>query len=413
VSPAKDQSDPVRPRRRPGFFALAFILGVSVELPALLTIAHLTGQRWLAVVIALWTVLPSRTVLRNPWEQRQASPLQMYFLLWPFFAWWTMCAIFLVLAPLALLLRRVLAALPGLPPAVGQALTFDRALLGAGAVAVLLGLRALGRRPKIRRHTIAIAGLPSVFAGYTIAQISDLHCGPFTPGAQISRWVRRVNRLGADLVAVTGDLITSGAGYITTVAAALADLRAPDGAVACMGNHDYFTDGDAFAIELERQGLRLLRNRGHVIERPGGRLHIAGVDDTWTQRDDLERALRGRPPGAPTVLLAHDPSLFPAAAANGVALTLAGHTHGGQLASPVAPSRWNLARLVTPFTAGVYHIGKAALYVNRGLGTTGPPIRLGVRPEITLITLAPAGDDLAERLSHLAEDVIRDASEAR
>jgi predicted MPP superfamily phosphohydrolase len=327
--------------------------------------------------------------------------------MWPFFTWWTMCAIFMVVTPLVFLVRWLL------PPGAAQVFTVDRALLVSGILAILLGLRAMGRRPQIRRHTVAIDGLPSVFAGYTIAQISDLHCGPFTPGTRILSWVHRVNKLGADLVAVTGDLITSGGDYVNTVAAALSELRAPDGAVACMGNHDYFTDGDSFAHELERQGLRLLRNRGHVIERPGGRLHIAGVDDTWTRRDDLERALRGRPPGTPTVLLAHDPTLFPSAAAHGVALTLSGHTHGGQLASPVAPKRWNLARLVTPFTAGLYRIGHCTLYVNRGLGTTGPPIRLGVRPEITLITLTTGREDLTDRLSHVAEDVIRDASEAR
>jgi predicted MPP superfamily phosphohydrolase len=388
-------------RRRPGFLALAFAIGVAVQAPALLAIARLTGRGWVALVMAALTVIPSLGVLRNPWEQRRASRWRLYLMMWPFFAWWTVCAIFLVLAPLALL-----------PVAFGR-LGFEHALLAAGGLAVLATARALGRRPKICRHTVAIPGLPPVFAGYTIAQISDLHCGPFTPGARIDRWVDKVNSLGADLVAVTGDLITSGADHVPTVAAALARLRAPDGALGCMGNHDYFTDGDAFALELERQGLRLLRNRGHLIERPGGRLYFAGVDDTWTERDDLTRALHGRPPGATTVLLAHDPQLFPAAAAQGVALTLSGHTHGGQLASPVAPKRWNLARFVTPFTAGIYHIGDAALYVNRGLGTTGPPIRLGVRPEITLLTLTPGREALTERLSHLAEDLIRDASEAR
>ena len=381
--------------------AVALGLAVGVQLPALLAIARLSGHAWVSLIAAALTVVPSLKIIRNPWEQRHASRWHLNLVMWPFFAWWTICAIFLLLAPLALL------------AAATTRLGLDRGLVLAGGLATLLGLRALSRRPWICRQTVAIAGLPSVFAGYTIAQISDLHCGPFTPASRIDRWVRKVNSLGADLVAVTGDLITSGAEYVTTVAAGLGQLRAPDGAVACMGNHDYFTDGDAFAHELERHGLRLLRNRGHLIERPGGRLYVAGVDDTWTQRDDLERALRGRPPGAPTVLLAHDPALFPAAAAHGVALTLSGHTHGGQLAAPVAPKRWNLARFVTPFTAGAYRIGDAALYVNRGLGTTGPPIRLGVRPEITLFTLVPAREAFGERLSHLAEDIIRDASEAR
>jgi uncharacterized protein len=177
-----------------------------------------------------------------------------------------------------------------------------------------------------------------------------------------------------------------------------------------MGNHDYFTDGDAFAKVLERHGLVLLRNRGLTLERDGERIFLAGVDDTWTGRADVGKALRERPPGMPVVLLAHDPALFARAAAGGVALTLSGHTHGGQIAFPLHPRRWNLARFMTPFTAGHYRIGDASLYVNRGLGTTGPPIRLGARPEITIITLVPAGLDLSERLQHIAEDVIREVS---
>jgi predicted MPP superfamily phosphohydrolase len=178
-----------------------------------------------------------------------------------------------------------------------------------------------------------------------------------------------------------------------------------------MGNHDYFTDGEQFSRQLERHGLRLLRNDGFSLERAGARLYVAGVDDTWTHRHDLDRALRSRPPGTPVVLLAHDPALFPAAAARGIDLTLSGHTHGGQIASPVAPRRLNLARLVTPFTAGLYRIDRSVLYVNRGLGTTGPPIRLGARPEIALFTLVPAARDDATLAAHVAEDMIRDASE--
>jgi predicted MPP superfamily phosphohydrolase len=268
--------------------------------------------------------------------------------------------------------------------------TLNSSLAVAGGVAVLGGLRALSRRPRVYRHTITVDGLAPGFAGYRIAQISDIHCGPFTPEGRVRRWVEQVNELGADLVAVTGDLITSGADHVAAVAGALSGLRARDGVFGCMGNHDYFTDGEAFAAELGRRGLPVLRNRGVVLERAGGQLYLCGVDDTWTRRHDIPRALRGRPPGVPAVLLAHDPALFAEAAAHGVALTLSGHTHGGQLAVPVAPRRWNLARLMTPFTVGLYRLGSSVLYVNRGLGTTGPPVRMGARPEIAVLTLVPA-----------------------
>jgi uncharacterized protein len=320
--------------------------------------------------------------------------------MWPFFVIWAICMVFWVVAPLGLLVA-------ALTP-----VSLDTALTVSGVLAVLLGLRALSRRPRICKHEVAIAGLPAAFAGYRIAHITDIHCGAFTPAERVRRWVERVNGLGADLIVVTGDLITSGNEYVPAVSACLGALRAPDGAYGSMGNHDYFGDGEAFARELQRRGLPLLRNRGVTIERQGASLYLCGVDDTWTRRNDMTRALRGRPPQSPVIMLAHDPALFPEAAGHGVALTLSGHTHGGQFALPVAPRRWNLARLMTPFTAGLYQLGPATLYVNRGLGTTGPPVRLGVRPEIALFTLVPPHEDTAERLKHFAEDVIREASDA-
>src|SRR5204863_7349276 len=115
--------------------------------------------------------------------------------------------------------------------------------------------------------------------------------------------------------------------FVAAVAEALGELRAPDGVFACMGNHDYFTDGEALAGALEGAGLSLLRNRGVTLRRDDGELYVAGVDDTWTKRNDLDRALADRPESAPVVLLAHDPDLFPRAAQRQVDLTLSGHTH--------------------------------------------------------------------------------------
>ncbi|HEY0705814.1 MAG TPA: metallophosphoesterase [Polyangia bacterium] len=387
--------------RRLNYTLIALVLSAGVQVPALFALGWLSGWFWLPLVVALLTVYPAALTTRNPWESPYRSRRQIYLVMWPFFAWWTICAVFFLTGTLGLL---VAAFTPiTVKPAIGVAFV----------IAILAGLRALSRRPRIFRHTVCIAGLPPAFAGYQIAQISDVHCGPFTPPERVLAWVRRVNALSPDLIAVTGDLITSGGDFVEVVSAALGELRAPDGVWGCMGNHDYFTDGDAFAQRLEHHGMRLLRNAGHVLERSGQRLYLAGVDDTWTHRCDLDRALRERPAGAATVLLAHDPVLFPTAAAHGVSVTLSGHTHGGQLAAPVRAKRWNLARFMTPFTTGSYQIGDSTLYVNRGLGTTGPPIRLGVRPEITLLTLMPAREELSDRLAHLAEEVIRETSEAR
>jgi uncharacterized protein len=156
-----------------------------------------------------------------------------------------------------------------------------------------------------------------------------------------------------------------------------------------MGNHDYFTDAEHLVRELERNGLSVLRNRGVVVERDGARLYVAGVDDTWTSRNDLTRALAARPEGVPTVLLAHDPDLFPLAHARGVELTLSGHTHGGQLAIP-GLRRLSLARVITRWTMGLYRLGDSWLYVNLGAGTTGPPVRWGAPSELVVLTLRRA-----------------------
>jgi predicted MPP superfamily phosphohydrolase len=292
--------------------------------------------------------------------------------------------LFAALAPLAFLVAAVLHA----PPKAAWTAGLGSALIGT--------LLAFVGRPRLREHEIEIAGLPAAFDGYRVAQISDLHCGPFADGARVDRWVAEVNRLEADLVAVTGDLIASGPAFVPVVATSLGKLRGRDGVFACMGNHDYFTDGEEMALALERAGLTVLRNRGVSIRRDDAVLYVAGVDDTWTKRNDLDRALADRPAAARTLLLAHDPVLFPDAAERGVDLTLSGHTHGGQIGVPFFARRFNLARVITRFTTGLYRMGAAALYVNRGLGTTGMPIRLAVPAEIAVLTLRRAPDpDLA------------------
>jgi predicted MPP superfamily phosphohydrolase len=314
------------------------------------------------------------------------SRLRLTLVLWPFFGWWTVALFFGLLLPLALTLAAVL------PMATTTALSVTL------VVAVVGAALALQQRPRVRAYDVAIADLPEAFDGCRIAQISDLHCGPFASAARVERWVTAVNKLSPDIVAVTGDLIASGPAFVPVVAACLGRLRAREGVYACMGNHDYFTEGEEVAHALERAGLALLRNRGIAVKRGDATLYVAGVDDTWTGRHDVARAVAERPPGAPVVLLAHDPALFPEAAGHGVDLTLSGHTHGGQLGLPFFSRKVNLARIMTRFTTGFYRHGKAALYVNRGLGTTGPPVRLAVSPEIAVLTLRRAAGPLAAEL---------------
>ncbi|HVZ72118.1 MAG TPA: metallophosphoesterase [Polyangia bacterium] len=385
---ASDVLERPRPRRhgngRPGgarrrFIASIIAIGAALQLPLIWAIGRLTGHPVLGASIALLLTGGFLSgVLAAPAALGDPSPARLYLVMWPFFVWWTWSLVFAVATPVIIVATLV----------AGAAL--DTAVAVALVASVVVATGAFVHRVRIKRRDVTIAGLPAAFDGYRIVQLSDLHCGPFASGRRVARWVKRANRLEGDLVAVTGDLIASGPAFVRTVARELGALAARDGVFAVMGNHDYFVEGEVMADALDEAGLAVLRNRGASLTRGDARLFVAGVDDTWTGRHDVARALEERPEGVTTVLLAHDPALFPEAVERGVDLTLSGHTHGGQLGVPFATRRWNLARLVTPFTTGVYRTGNSTLYVNNGLGTTGLPIRLLVPPEIAVITLRSA-----------------------
>ncbi len=240
--------------------------------------------------------------------------------------------------------------------------------------------------PVVIRREARVQGLPRSMDGLRIAQLSDAHFGPYVPRWMYARWAARASSLGAEVIALTGDLITSGEGYLDDVRDFVGRLHAPHGVVACMGNHDYFGTETGVVDAVRAGGVKLLRNEGWALRRGDDALWFAGIDDRWTKRDDLAAALRERPEGACVVLLAHDPASFPEAVSAGVALMLSGHTHGGQ----IGLRRANLARIITRHNAGLFREGRSALYVNRGIGTTGPPVRVGMWPEITLLTLRAA-----------------------
>jgi len=340
------------------------IVGGQLPAAAALVIA---GGPWplllIPAAVLTWSFLRA---LGSPWRLEPASRAHLRFGIMPFLVWWVACVWFVVLAPVALLGAR-------LSP-LAWPLT--------AAMCLALGAVSVWRRPRVARVELEFAELPAALDGLTIVQLSDLHCGPFVPESVVESWVRRANRLGADLVAVTGDLVASGTSHVAAVARALGGLRAARGVYASMGNHDYFGAGEPLVHALEAEGITVLRN----ASRPAGDgLVVAGVDDTWTRRDDVDAALER--PGEFTLLLAHDPELFPRAAALGADLTLSGHTHAGQLAVPFFVSRWNLARAVYRFSHGLYRVGASVLYVNAGLGFTGPPVRIGARGEITHFTI--------------------------
>lgn len=303
----------------------------------------------------------------------------------PYFVHW--CAAIFALVPSAV----ALLVSPVVDLVRGDALGLPRAaflwIYVTGLVLSAYGVLLRRRIFHVIRLDVPIQGLDPAFDGYRIAHLSDLHIGALTPKAWGLRWTRAANALGADLAVVTGDMVTNGTEFHADIAEVVGSLRAKDGVVVSMGNHDYFGNGEPMISMIRAKGPRVLRNEGMLLEREGKHLYLAAVDDTWTQRADLGLALAARPEGARTVLLAHDPEEFDAAARRDVDLVLSGHTHGGQIALPFFARYVNLSRLSHKYHLGLYERGSSTLYVHPGLGTTGPPIRLGVAPAIALITL--------------------------
>jgi predicted MPP superfamily phosphohydrolase len=257
----------------------------------------------------------------------------------------------------------------------------------SGIVVCGYGILVRRRWFRVVEREVRVSGLDARLDGLRIAHLSDLHIGTLTPRPWGLAWARAANRRAPDLAVVTGDLVTSGTHYHGDVARVVGSLRAKLGVFVCMGNHDYFGEGEPLISNLRAQGARVLRNEGVLVEHEGARFWLAAIDDTWTRRDDLARALRDRPAHTTTVLLAHDPARFDEAAAAGAELVLSGHTHGGQIAMPFLSRAIGLASLAHRYRVGFYGRGKSTLYVHPGLGTTGPPMRLGVAPEVTILVL--------------------------
>jgi uncharacterized protein len=270
-------------------------------------------------------------------------------------------------------------------------------LRASACLGLVLGLYAVfvrSRRIAIRRLQVSLPDLPAAFEGYTIAHLSDVHVGSLFRGAALSALVRRVNREAPDLAALTGDYVTTGNRFHREVAESLGELRARDGVVAVLGNHDNFGEREPLLSTFLERDVRVLANERHVIERvePDGsiaQLEIVGIDDVYTRRADVEVALAGAT-RAPLLALAHDPRLFDALATHGVALVLSGHTHWGQVGVPFFSARLNLARPIFGSRNVGATRGDSRLIVSPGLGSTGPPVRFGVAPAVLLLTLRRA-----------------------
>ena len=274
---------------------------------------------------------------------------------------------------------------------------------GIPIVAAIYGFVAGRLKYRVERVEVPIANLPKELDGFKIAQLSDIHIGDFMPREEVRRAVDIANGLKPDLAVVTGDFVSNEFDPLGDCISELARLSAPLGTWGCNGNHEIYANAEASAQALFQQyGMKLLRQENVELDWRGKKLNLIGVD---YQRDHMTRGpagpmLQGIEPlisrEHPNILLSHNPNSFHRAAEMGIELSLAGHTHGGQVKVEIVDHSFSPARLITDFVAGLYHLpmgenGKnAALYVNRGLGTFGVPLRIGVLPEITLLTLRTA-----------------------
>ena len=316
----------------------------------------------------------------------------------------------------------------------GRRYFFRAATAAAGAapfLGAMYGYAAERLKYQIRRQEIPISNLNPALDGLSIVQISDIHLSGYMPRAQVRRAVEMANELGAHLAVVTGDFITGASDPLPDCIEEIRQLRAPFGIWGCNGNHEIYARVEDLAQSLFAQaGMKLLRSENAQLTFNGAQFNLMGVD---YQR---ERTLEGHKKQTLTnveqlvrrdminILLSHNPNSFPRAAELGIELSLAGHTHGGQIQVEILDHRLSPARFITDYVAGLYQrpllapsldiprysrvdgyseaprisrnpaavnpTGMASLYVNRGLGTVGAPVRIGVPPEITLIVLRRA-----------------------
>ncbi|MGY1832712.1 metallophosphoesterase [Geodermatophilus sp. SYSU D01180] len=383
------------------------------------------ARRRLTALTVVLALLPAAAVLlRRTLPLDAAAPLDWVAYTWLGIAFYAFLAL-LVLEPVRLVLRRwarrpaVPAAAPATPapvPAVGpdpgpepepaprpedREVVADpsRRLFLARSLAVTAGAVALGTAgtgvylansaPAVRRVPITLPRLDPALDGLRIVTFSDGHLSATYGGRRFERLVEIVNSQRPDVVAIVGDLVDGEVDELREEVAPLADLVSEQGVFFVTGNHEYFVDTTAWLRHLPTLGVEVLRNERVPITRGGATVDLAGIDDRTAAGSgvpghgaDLDAALDGRDDGTPVVLLAHQPYMVDQARAAGVDLQLSGHTHGGQL----WPFDYAI-RLDQPAVEGWSRHGDTQLYVTAGAGYWGPPMRIGARPEVTVVEL--------------------------
>jgi uncharacterized protein len=311
-------------------------------------------------------------------------------------------------------------------PDPGRRYFFRTATAAAGAapfLTAMYGFAAERLNYQVRRIEIPVPNLTPALDGMKIVQLSDIHLSSYMSRAQVRRAVNMANDLGADLAVVTGDLVTGAGDPIADCVDEIRHLYAPLGTWGCNGNHEIYAHAEDTAAYLYAQaGMKLLRQSSAQVTFKGAKFNLIGVDyqREYNGRGQRQQMLAGIEPlvrrDMPNILLSHNPNSFNRAAELGIELSLAGHTHGGQIQVEILDHRLSPARFISDYIAGLYQrpmfapapheragsvvstsrkftpesSPMASIYVNRGLGTVGAPVRLGVPPEISLIVLRAA-----------------------
>jgi predicted MPP superfamily phosphohydrolase len=241
---------------------------------------------------------------------------------------------------------------------------------------------------RVSEVPVPIPNLPKDLDGLRIVQITDVHLSEFMSEREFAVAIDMANETRANLALMTGDLITRRGDPLDACLRQLARLRADAGVFGCLGNHEAYAEvEDYVTTEGRRVGIEFLRRQSKLLRFGNAAINFAGVDYQKMHSRYLVGAERLIVPGAVNILLSHNPDVFPVAAAQGYHLTIAGHTHGGQVDVEILHQHVNVARYFTPYVRGLYRHQKSSVYVSSGLGTIGVPVRLGTPPEISVLRL--------------------------
>ena len=358
--------------------------------------------RWALVVLFLffnvpWVFVARRVLFGSVWSKGWIPYIGPW-VAWQMLGWifLGLVAVYVLFKGVAMCARRLRRSEP--LPADGSRISRRQFLVrgtyayaGAGLALSAYGLWEGGRLPEVTRKTLFFDNLPPGLDGLKILHLSDVHAGIHMGSEKMQRLVAQANALAPDLILQTGDMIDISPSFIPDYVRAFRELRAPLGVITGLGNHDHYTGVAAVSKGVQDAGHTLVRSGNHLIERNGATLAILGVDDPldWQfddpQAPEVNKVDRAAPPDAFKILMAHRPGAWDAAKLRNIPLTLSGHIHGGQFYLPVVG--WSAGRLITKYVMGHFQDGASQLYVSRGIGVVGVPIRVFVPPEMELFEL--------------------------